>query len=321
MTVKNNPNVSGWSLDSGYSYPWGIDNNTYPIQAANYKLLNFVQFFVEMYPNDYEHKCSGLEQGLKIVLSTPGEALRMSQNYFRITESENIKMYPEMIEVTKKLRHYQPNQRKCFYSDERRLRFFKMYTEINCEEECLANFTKTMCGCVKFSMPRDVNTKICGGAKMKCLSDARKIFWATNSGKTVRDQCNCLPGCTIIKYNPVIDRPKQDLKTSPSYDSKKDPHIPLFFKIRSGEGYVKKSTRIELYSVPDFLAICGGLLGFFVGASVLSIIELIYFSTLHLFWKIRCTPSANAVATSNGDVENIASTSNQNMYIEDIELS
>lgn len=40
-----------------------------------------------------------------------------------------------------------------FFSTERQLRFFRTYTQYNCEAECLANFTQIQCGCVKFSMP------------------------------------------------------------------------------------------------------------------------------------------------------------------------
>lgn len=44
-------------------------------------------------------------------------------------------------------------RRQCFFDTERQLRFFKIYTQRNCELECLANFTVKTCGCAKFSMP------------------------------------------------------------------------------------------------------------------------------------------------------------------------
>lgn len=44
--------------------------------------------------------------------------------------------------------------------------------------------------------------------------------------------------------------------------------------------------RVERYTVVDFLAICGGILGLFMGFSALSVIEIIYLSTLRLFWTI-----------------------------------
>lgn len=50
---------------------------------------------------------------------------------------------------------------------------------------------------------------------------------------------------------------------------------------------VETVKRIEVYTFSDFLAIFGGLLGLFLGISALSIVELIYYSTLRLFWSIR----------------------------------
>lgn len=148
-TVKNNRNVSGWNLEKGYKSP--RDKSNYPFQNNG----DVFTFWHMASPTDFDHHCSGIGQGLKIVLSMPGEMARMSQNYFRTSTSNlhNIIISPELITTTDRLRHFTPTQRKCFYADERRLRFFKIYTRVNCEFECLAIFTKTMCECVKFSMP------------------------------------------------------------------------------------------------------------------------------------------------------------------------
>lgn len=153
MVVKSNQNVSGWHLQSGYTNPHHKKN--YPFQGIDLNALNRISIWHQTFSNDFEHQCRGIDQGFKIVLSMPGEALLMSQNYFRIslTHLNQVKIIPELITTTESLRHFKPYQRKCFYDDERKLRFFKMYTKINCEVECQANFTKTMCECVKFSMP------------------------------------------------------------------------------------------------------------------------------------------------------------------------
>lgn len=45
--------------------------------------------------------------------------------------------------------------------------------------------------------------------------------------------------------------------------------------------------RVERFTVIDFLANCGGLLGVCLGISVLSIIEILFFMTLRLFWTSR----------------------------------
>lgn len=45
--------------------------------------------------------------------------------------------------------------------------------------------------------------------------------------------------------------------------------------------------RFQLYGSVDFLANCGGLLGLFVGVSVLSIIEVFYYFILRLGCILR----------------------------------
>lgn len=50
----------------------------------------------------------------------------------------------------------------------------------------------------------------------------------------------------------------------------------VFFK----EAQFITSRRSELYGQTDFLANCGGLLGLFMGFSILSLVEILYFLTL-----------------------------------------
>lgn len=155
MMQLNNftPNVSGWILESGYVKPYDADN--YPYQGSTLLGLTDLNIVLEALANDFEPKCGGVRLGYKIVLSMPGEAVKMSQNYFQLPpKTRNVFIiYAEWTRVGDTLRRFKPNQRKCFYTDERRLRFFKIYTKTNCEVECLANFTKNLCACVNFAMP------------------------------------------------------------------------------------------------------------------------------------------------------------------------
>lgn len=61
--------------------------------------------------------------------------------------------------------------------------------------------------------------------------------------------------------------------------------VAFQFKYKSRQFVGMK--RAEYYTKIDFLANCGGLLGLFVGASVLSIIETIYYFTLRLPFSLR----------------------------------
>lgn len=149
MIVKSNPNVSHWNLENGYDD--GFNGSGYPLRIFNARQ----EVMVRLYEEDLEYMCRGPIHGFKLFLHTPGQVLKTSRHSFRIPLSEvaEISINPKLITTSEELRDYEPNQRKCYFSSERRLRFFRYYAQHNCEAECLANFTKQQCGCVKFSMP------------------------------------------------------------------------------------------------------------------------------------------------------------------------
>lgn len=59
-----------------------------------------------------------------------------------------------MVQTDKALRNWKPHERGCYFDHERQLRFFRIYTAINCDAECGANFTFYKCQCNFISQPR-----------------------------------------------------------------------------------------------------------------------------------------------------------------------
>lgn len=153
MTVNDNPNVSHWSLERGY-----FDETTgqsYPTRVFNARPKSSLVVSLRLKKEDLENNChDGWFQGFRIFINSPGEAFAVSRKYFQVPllESTKLSIKPTLTTTTDGLRGYNPSQRQCFFTSERQLRFFKMYTQRNCELECLANFTRMECGCVKFSM-------------------------------------------------------------------------------------------------------------------------------------------------------------------------
>lgn len=139
------PNVFKWNLEQGYE-----DGPTgkYP------KFLIRAYFLLATYKRDFEYPCSGFDEGFKVILTTPGDTIKLSKNALRISfdYESRILITPKLFNTSEKLHNYAPNQRQCFYQSERKLFFYTSYTQANCEEECLANFTHIECECVKFSM-------------------------------------------------------------------------------------------------------------------------------------------------------------------------
>lgn len=153
MMVHDNPNTSYWSMEKGYT---GDSNGKeYPYSLLNSEELIALTVVFQIEESDLEYLCSTTFLGYKIFLTMPGETLKASRYTARIPLSElsQLSMKPKLITTSEGMRGYHPNQRQCFYNSERQLRFFRNYSQSNCEAECLANFTKLECGCVKFHMP------------------------------------------------------------------------------------------------------------------------------------------------------------------------
>ncbi|KFB49820.1 hypothetical protein ZHAS_00017840 [Anopheles sinensis] len=282
-----------WSLENGYAE--NSDMDTYPFRvlgggarAGLFLLLNLNKF-------DRELKCRGSVQGFKILLHSSSEYPQVSRQYFHVPLHQEvvISVKPEMITTSEGLREYTPERRQCFYNEERHLRYFKVYMQQNCELECLSNYTLQKCGCVKFSMPRDANTKVCGASQIQCYNAAEDdmlledVKYLVDKSFDFRAKCNCLPGCNSLKYDAEISQTAFDWKSlinayGVTLDEDEDvqfSRLSIYFK----EAQFITLKRSELYGLTDFLANCGGVLGLFMGVSLLSLVEMIYYFSIRPF--------------------------------------
>ncbi|KAH8375195.1 hypothetical protein KR200_002252 [Drosophila serrata] len=293
-----------WNVEDGYSA--SADTSPYPNRVLGPGARAGLYLFMGGMEIDFDDMCRGPVQGFKILLHTPGDVAQVSKQYFRIPFDQEvlISIRPKIITTSDGLKHYEPNRRQCYFQKERDLRYFNIYSQSNCELECLANFTLSKCGCVKFNMPRNVNMPVCGAASLKCYNEAEDELLLRefnqglmNSDENARGEteCNCLPSCTSIAYEAEISQADFDYKTvintdtpegkaeQAKHEGMKMSRVSIFFK----EAQFLTSRRSELYGTTDFLANCGGLLGLFMGVSMLSIVELIYFCTVRLISNLR----------------------------------
>lgn len=156
MTVDKVPRATNWNMDDGYSNERNFQaSRTYPFRVFGVGHPYITDMVI------YGHKsnklCKDHAQGVRLSLHSPDELPQPSDDFIYISSGHNvyISIKPKMITTLKTLRNYQPEERGCFYRTERELRFFKLYSQKKCELECLTNFTRTKCGCVKFSMPSE----------------------------------------------------------------------------------------------------------------------------------------------------------------------
>lgn len=226
----------------------------------------------------------------------------MTTNYFRVASSQGttVNIRPNVIYTSKRLTGYTHEQRQCYLDGEKKLQFFKVYTQSNCEMECAANYTLRKCGCVKFSMPRLNVTRVCGLKDRNCVEKAAdELFEDLNENLMPEEghtenhvKCHCLPACTSIDYYTEMSQVEFDIKkVLKSYGEEDDlserdlvlSYVAIYFR----ESQFINSKREELYGWRDFIANIGGLMGLFMGVSVISLAEIIYHLTLRFIINLR----------------------------------
>lgn len=67
-----------------------------------------------------------------------------------------LKLTPELMTISNDLKLVSPTKRNCYLQGEKVLKYFKVYTRRNCEEECLSDRMIETCGCVAFFLISEI---------------------------------------------------------------------------------------------------------------------------------------------------------------------
>lgn len=254
---------SQWTLDGGYK---NSEENAFPIRASienelvvNVKILReiasnfpgqiFFSFYFQM-PNDLT------SNSIDFVIKD-----KMQKTF---TISAKVSTYSE------DFRKFSPENRGCYFTDERKLKFFKSYTENNCLEECLSNYTLKMCNCTGFYMIRKDSTPICiMDDESTCYYRGKQKFPSKNLGNP---PCGCLKTCNDIEYK-VINEKTETYLGHLSHNSE---YFVSRVKFKFLEPLIAEDVHVVGYHLKDFMTDVGGLLGLFLGCSTVSVVEIFY---------------------------------------------
>ncbi|XP_058464040.1 pickpocket protein 28-like [Malaya genurostris] len=297
-----------WSVEEGYSPEATFE--AYPFRAGSGYSMG-ISVYLSNHLLHHDPLCRGVTKGFKLLLHTPADYPQIAKKFVRIPISQEvtIAVKPQMITTTYGLQGYTPERRQCFFNQERHLQFFRIYTQGNCELECLTNYTLQLCGCVLFSMPRNDSVTVCETNEIRCVWLAKSLLYdmgmTGNRAEEIkfRAKCDCLPACTAVQYDEEITQTQFDwsnwartfgipadrldgqfvLITSIFLYRIEFAHLAVYYK----EPQFMPLRRSELYGTTDFLANCGGLLGLCLGVSLLSLVELLYYCLIRPFtlWK------------------------------------
>lgn len=153
VTANDRPKLGKWSLEYGYKAK--ITEFIYPFRVFSAGPNAGLTFRLQAAHDDIEYMCRSLVPGFKLYLHTPGDVLKPLDPSYRIPFNEEmlVSVKPKITTTVEALRRYHYEDRQCYFNSERQLRFFRFYSQGNCELECQANFTLSKCGCVRFYMP------------------------------------------------------------------------------------------------------------------------------------------------------------------------
>ncbi|KAG5673243.1 hypothetical protein PVAND_003306 [Polypedilum vanderplanki] len=219
-----------------------------------------------------EHSLGSTKGGL-MYFHDPYEMPSKFTQSMMINENQYNEIFvePQMMEVDESFYDENPLERNCYFDDERKLNFFKVYTKPNCLFECMSEFMAQKCGCVEFFMIRNKTTRICSASEKICYDKVRDEF------DTQINDCGCLERCNYVKYNfeyNVRERNTKDLQkvNSAGLNGMMQTNSNIMYKSVFFNKFIRKRQFNEI----DFLSFVGGLLGLFAGFSALSFIEIFY---------------------------------------------
>ncbi|KAG5673241.1 hypothetical protein PVAND_003304 [Polypedilum vanderplanki] len=212
-----------------------------------------------------------------IVIHKPETLLRLltiDYDEIKIDHSMNIEITPKIIKTDMSLEKIDPFLRDCYFENEKKLKYFKTYTQHYCEMECLLLFHEKKHDC------REVYT-IYGknNSKPFCLAIFSKLLrekLENSQNFSFKQNCSCLPTCDSIEYH---------VDVYPSDDGADD-NETFVINVRMNTDNMILFRRYQQFSFSDAISYVGGLLGLFARISVLSIVEIFYFITLRLLNNI-----------------------------------
>ncbi|XP_068081669.1 sodium channel protein Nach [Anabrus simplex] len=157
--------------------------------------------------------------------------------------------------TTPETRQLTIRQRRCIFPDEIPLDTDIVYTYSACMIQCRMRLARKLCGCVP-----PFYKKICNGRGLKCLARRRR--------KTIyrNNDCHCELGCMNTRYD--VERLQDSLQE----------FVVLELGFVSWPMYRYK--REVLFGWVDLLVSFGGIAGLFLGFSLLSGVEVIYYFTM-----------------------------------------
>lgn len=112
-----------------------------------------------------------------MLLHNPVETPKIAEYAFAITPGEETRILvtPQISTAVETIISVPQKKRKCYFTAERKLLYYRTYTQRNCILECEANFTRKICQCVQYYMPSNLH----------CEKPSRPFYASISSKKSI----------------------------------------------------------------------------------------------------------------------------------------
>ncbi|XP_055542870.1 sodium channel protein Nach-like [Wyeomyia smithii] len=196
-----------------------------------------------------------------------------------------------------------PWDRFCYAHNEAKLSVMRRYSFENCMVECRARRVFERCGCIPYHLPNNGTVSCCQMEDMKCILENADLYqnavpmfnWSIME---IRDRaytlCRCLPNCASVQYpaemssrllNRSYSDTAQDFYTGIKIKDHSAVHV--YYNDLVSTRFLKKVNQDWL----DVLASFGGILSLFLGFSIITGFEVIYFFSIRVLFDVFCEPN------------------------------
>ncbi|XP_047985980.1 sodium channel protein Nach-like isoform X2 [Leguminivora glycinivorella] len=166
--------------------------------------------------------------------------------------------------TTEDARQLSVRQRRCVFADEQKLETSNIYTYSACMRQCRMQQCRAACKCVPHFYPKIDGYRHCTVLELQCIAEhvdsITDVSW-----------CNCELGCSHTVY---------EVEKLTEVDTSKGPMSTTSLETEFVSWPMVRYKREVLFGWVDLLVSFGGIAGLFLGFSLLSGVELIYFFTL-----------------------------------------
>lgn len=159
VQVVSNRSARHWDCENGYEQQYRQPDadpfDEYPLRTFRMGTNAGLNVILKILHENIDKLCDGALNGFRITFHTPFEFPHFTklQYYISPKRAADFLITPKVILPSPALRTYDPNDRQCYFPSERTLKFFKIYTQGNCQLECAWNVTLDECDCFTLTMP------------------------------------------------------------------------------------------------------------------------------------------------------------------------